>query len=266
MLNTLKNLLGFTMGASDGEIGKVKDFYIDDKTWKIRYLVVETGTWLFGRKVLLAPVALGSAEWEKKVFPINLTKDQIKHSPDIDTERPVSRQQEEDLHSHYSWPIDPGAGIGFMTTGMVGGVIPPDVPFEERISEELHYHKDDTMSDRGPEPEHPSEATQNANLISFKDVMDYKIIAAGQEAGTADDFLADSSWNLPFLIAKTGSWYTGQNIAIPTNWITRIEWKEPAIYTDHGTDSLRNLTEFDADQLADENFERKLYTPAQDLY
>ena len=70
--------MGFTMGASDGEIGKVKDFYFDDITWTIRYLVVETGNWLSNRKVLISPEALLQCDWTNEIFPVNLTKEQIK--------------------------------------------------------------------------------------------------------------------------------------------------------------------------------------------
>lgn len=250
MLQSIQNLLGFTLGATDGEIGKVKDFYIDDKTWKIRYLVVETGNWLFGRKVLLSPVAVQSPDRNEKVFPVNLTKDQIKNSPDIDTEKPVSRQQEKELHSHYSWPVDPGAGVGFMTTGMVGGVIAPDVPFEERIAEEFRYHEKDTMSDRGPDPEHPHHQTGDPNLISFKDVKSYKIHTNDTEIGNVEDFLIDSAWNIPFLVAKTGEWNSGKNISIATSQISRIDWKNSSIYIDQTMDFLKTIPEFDYDRLS----------------
>src|SRR5690349_6541754 len=103
MKRSAKNLIGFTMGATDGEIGKVKEFYFDDKTWTIRYLIVETGSWLFGRKVLISPQAVVTPDWENNVFPVNLTKEQIKNSPDIDTEKTVSRQQEIELYAHYPW-------------------------------------------------------------------------------------------------------------------------------------------------------------------
>ncbi len=103
MKRSIKSLIGYTMGATDGEIGKVKEFYFDDESWTIRYLIVETGSWLSGRKVLISPDALLTPDWQQKVFPVNLTKKQIKNSPHIDTEKPVSRQQEMKLYEHYPW-------------------------------------------------------------------------------------------------------------------------------------------------------------------
>ena len=259
MLHSIKNLRGYAIGATDGEIGKVKDFYVDDRTWKVRYLIVETGNWLFGRKVLLSPVALQDPDWDDQVFPVNLTKDQVKHSPDIDTERPVSREQEEDLYRHYSWPMDPGAGIGFMTTGMVGGVIAPGVPFDERIAEEVRYHEKDTMSDRGPEPEHAHDDAADPDLLSFKDVKGYSIHAMDDVVGEVTDFLVDSAWKIPFLVIKADDWYTGGRLCISTNKITRIDWDKSIVYISQSRDSLTNLPPFDSDQLVNEDYEQRLY-------
>ena len=99
MLRSVKKLEGLTIGASDGAIGKVKDFYFDDEAWVVRYLVVDTGHWLAGREVLISPYSIGQVAWESETLPVNLTKAQIKNSPDIDTARPVSRQFERSYYA-----------------------------------------------------------------------------------------------------------------------------------------------------------------------
>ena len=83
MKRSVKSLLGYTMHATDGEIGTVEEFYFDDHTWTIRYLIVKTGSWLFGRKVLISPEALQTTDWDMRQFPTNLSKEQIRNSPDI---------------------------------------------------------------------------------------------------------------------------------------------------------------------------------------
>ena len=103
MQRNTNRLLDYTIRATDGEIGKVDEFYFDDENWKIRYLIVKTGTWLFGRKVLISPVGLKKGPWESGVFLMALTKEKIRNSPNIDTDKPVSRQQETDLNKHYPW-------------------------------------------------------------------------------------------------------------------------------------------------------------------
>ena len=80
MQHDIKSLTDYHLAAEDGEIGKVEDFYFDDKTWAIRYLIVKTGTWLSGRKVLISPDALVKASWKNKTFPVKLTKEQVRNS------------------------------------------------------------------------------------------------------------------------------------------------------------------------------------------
>lgn len=262
MLHSVQSILGFTIGATDGEIGKVKDVYFDSKTWKVRYLVVETGNWLVGRKVLLSPVAFQSIMWDSKTLPSDLSRERIKHSPDIDTEQPVSRQAETDLHDHYSWPIKDGAGIGFMTTGMVGGVVAPGVPFEERISEEMRNHEDDTISDRGPESEnHNSHTPDNSDTLrSFKNFAGYRIQAAGgEDVGEVEDLIIESSsWNIPFLVIETGKWYSGDKIMASTNTISTAQYENSTIRIEQPLDAFRECPAFNHDQPIDQEFEQKL--------
>src|SRR5271154_3390170 len=104
MLQSIKQLEGNALGASDGEIGHVKDFYFDDQKWAIRYVVVETGSWLAGRAVLISPHAFGRLHQAEKVLRAKLTRKQIENSPSIETHKPVSRQYEEEYHRYYGWP------------------------------------------------------------------------------------------------------------------------------------------------------------------
>ena len=91
MLRNVNHLKGFAIRATDGEIGTLDQFYFDDESWAIRYLVVNAGDWLGGRLVLVSPIALRQAEWESKRLDVALTQKQIENSPPIDTHKPVSR-------------------------------------------------------------------------------------------------------------------------------------------------------------------------------
>ena len=104
MLHNLKLIRGHKLAASDGAIGHVNDFYFDDKTWAIRYLVADTGKWLAGRQVLLSPHAFGRLDQDGKILTINLTRKQIENSPSIEAHRPVSRQYEEHYYDYFGWP------------------------------------------------------------------------------------------------------------------------------------------------------------------
>jgi hypothetical protein len=108
VLRSAKDLLGYKLLASDGEIGSVHDFYFDDIGWTIRYLVADTGEWLPGQLVLLSPAALGQPDWRRGQFPVSLSKHQVRNSPEVDADKPVSRQvnrkYEARLYDYYGRP------------------------------------------------------------------------------------------------------------------------------------------------------------------
>ena len=103
MLRTTTDLQNYAIAATDGLIGQVKDVYFDDEQWVVRYLVVETGSWLATRKVLISPIAIEAADRAARVITVSLTRDQVQDSPDIDTDEAVSRQQEEQYLRHYDY-------------------------------------------------------------------------------------------------------------------------------------------------------------------
>ena len=105
MFRKVTQLQGSPLRATDGEIGTVDQFYFDDETWAIRYLVVNTGSWLMGRRVLISPIAVGKTDWESGQMEVGLTKQQVEGSPDIDTHKPVSRQHEAEYLAYYGYPL-----------------------------------------------------------------------------------------------------------------------------------------------------------------
>jgi hypothetical protein len=117
----LKDLIGSSVSASDGEIGSVRTFLFDDQSWKVRYVVVDVGNWLKRRDVVLPITALEKPDWANKACCAHLTKDQVRNSPDVDAEMPVSRQQEIAMHDYFgplaSW-VDSQFGMPPMPTGM----------------------------------------------------------------------------------------------------------------------------------------------------
>src|SRR5437870_7635588 len=132
MMRNVKDLRGYAIRATDGVIGTVDDFYFDDEDWGIRYLVVDTGTWLSGRKVLISPMAIGSPDWMIQQLPVSLTKAQVKRSPDIDTRKPVSRQHEAEYSRYYGYPYYwGGAGLWGM------GAYPGSLTAEDTINQEV---------------------------------------------------------------------------------------------------------------------------------
>src|SRR5690242_14304232 len=118
-----KDLRNSHILAIDGEIGHVSDIYFDDRSWRVRYFVVDTRNWLPGRKVLIHPAVVDRERSEPGKLAVNLTKDQIRHAPGIDEDRPVSEQHQVDLAAYYAWPL-PYEGMAPITAGLPAAPMP----------------------------------------------------------------------------------------------------------------------------------------------
>ncbi|WP_285547141.1 PRC-barrel domain-containing protein, partial [Dyadobacter frigoris] len=179
MKRSLNSLTGYTMRATDGEIGKVKEFYFDDQTWTIRYLILETGSWFFGRKVLISPEALTGIDSVNCAFDVNITKEQVKTSPDIDTDMSVYRQQEELLFAHYPWTSYWGGGYGGFASGTPWMIPPVPVSVEQTIDTEKNKNETEPKGD--------------THLRSTAKTLDFKIHAEDGETGTFADLIIDDA-------------------------------------------------------------------------
>jgi uncharacterized protein YrrD len=102
-LRSADTLTGFHIHATDGDIGHLSDFILEDESWQIRYLVVDTRNWLPARKVLLAPSAVLSTDWQARVIEVDATRQQIKESPPYDTEVAIDRLYDAMFHQHFGW-------------------------------------------------------------------------------------------------------------------------------------------------------------------
>jgi hypothetical protein len=242
MLRSLKELRGYTIHATDGNIGKAHDLYFDDEHWVLRYLVVDTGGWLSGRRVLISPVALGQPDWQAHWFPVLLTKTQVEHSPDIDTDRPVSRQQEHALHSYYRWPIY-WAHSPLVSAG-TPLVMPPETLHPEKSEEEASGEEDQG----------------DVHLRSIREVIGYNIHARDGEIGHVEDFIADDdTWVIRYLVVDTRKVLPGKKVLVSPQWIERVSWRASEVYMDLAQESIRNHPEYDPSEPVNRAYEERLY-------
>jgi hypothetical protein len=75
---------GFHVGATDGPLGHIDDFIVDDSTWQVRYLVVDTSNWMGGKWVAVSPASVTAVEWANQSIKLGLTRDEIKSSPSLE--------------------------------------------------------------------------------------------------------------------------------------------------------------------------------------
>ena len=212
MLRSMKDLKDYAIHATDGIIGQVKDFYFDDKAWVIRYLVVDTGSWLSSRKVLISPIAIGQPDWANKVLPVSITKEQVKNSPDIDTDKPVSRQHETRYLGYYGYPFYWG-GVGLWGGGSLPG------HDDDRVRW-LHSTPTRSVRERGGLRAGRSGAARDddLHLRSCKAVMGYHIEATDGDIGHVQGLLVDEeTWAIRYMVVDTSNWWLGHKVLIPTN-------------------------------------------------
>jgi hypothetical protein len=213
MLQSIKQLYGDKLGASDGEIGQVKDFYFDDQNWAVRYVVADTGSWLPGRQVLISPHVFPEG-FRGKILRVNLTRKQIENSPPIESHKPVSRQYEEEYYRYYGWPYYwQGDGLW----GMSGFPI-LELPAKPLPSE--------PASASGPQPERA-----DAHLRSTQAVGGYHLQASDGTIGHVCDYMMDApSWAIRQLVIKTGHRFSGNEVVIPVSKVDRISWDESKVF------------------------------------
>jgi hypothetical protein len=95
---------GYSIEASDGEIGHLDGFIIDDKTWAIRYIEVATRNWWPGKKVLVSPAWIARMSWPNSRVYTGLSREIIRNGPEYLESAPVSRDYENQLYLHYGLP------------------------------------------------------------------------------------------------------------------------------------------------------------------
>ena len=230
MLRNVKDLQGYAIRASDGVIGEVEDMYFDDESWAIRYFVVDTGSWLSGRKVLISPLAIGHPDWLGMSLPVSLTKAQIEKSPDIDTRKPVSRQHEADSLGYYGYPYYwGGAGLWGM------GAYPGDLTTAGAIEANMKARQT------------PLRTGGDVHLRGCRAVTGYHIHATDGDIGHVEDFIVDDrTWAIRYLVVNTSNWWVGHSMLIAPPWIETVDWSTSKVSVDLTRHAIKNAPSYDS--------------------
>ena len=237
MFRSLKELLGYQLLAKDGHMGKVHNFLFNDEDWNIRYLVVETGPWILGRKVLISLLALGQPVWASETFPVDLTREQVKSSPDVDLAKPVSRQYEERLLQHYRLPM-----YWSMAAAIPGR--PAYVPPQLFSKQEDQAHKEVDL-----------------HLRSAKELFGYQVNALEGDVGTLTNFiLEDEDWNIRYMVVDISSWLGSEKqILVALEWVSNIDVSRKEVLIDLSQDAVKFSPAFDPSLPVNRQYEEVIY-------
>ena len=211
MLRSVKSLEGFAIGATDGTFGEVENFYFDDEAWVVRYIVVDTSTWLGGRDVLISPYSISHPDWASNVLPATISKQQIKDSQGIDSDKPVSRQYENSYLGYYGYPYYWGG------TGLWGGDYYPGTYLTGMDAQDYDGYRGYLKA--------PSADDGDPHLRSCNAVKGYHIRATDGEIGHVQGFLVDdSTWSIRYMIVNTSNWWIGHQVVVSPEWIQQVSW------------------------------------------
>ncbi len=232
MMYNLMKMKGFKIDTSDGEAGKIADFLFDDMSWTVRYVEVNTGSWLFGRRVLISPSHISAVMFKQEKIQVDLTQKQVENSPDLATDKPVSRQYETAFHDYYGMsPYWFDAGDPYMNTG---------VP---EFQKEFDEKKD-----------------QDPHLRSMNEVTGYNIATKDDGLGKVDDLLAEQEqWVIRYLLIDTKILLPGKKVLVSTQWIKDVDWGQKHIVADLEKEQIKQSPEYDDSTPPERDYEVKLH-------
>lgn len=220
MLRSLKKLERYTVSATDGDIGTVADFFLDDEHWAVRYLVVETGSLFDRREVLISPAFFRRVEWAGRRFYLDLTKAKVRESPSAETDKPVSRQYEWRDSYHFAYPYG-WSQSDLFGTGTYSSLF---------AAAKWSY----ASFDQATKP-------NDVHLRSASEVRGYHLQGSDENAGRVSDFIVDDEiWVVRYLLIDTSNWWFGRQVLVAPHCVHRISWGEGDVYVDLPREAVRN--------------------------
>ncbi len=246
MLRKTRELFGLQITAVDGKAGDIRDLYFDSQDWIIRYLVVETGGWLEGRRVLISPLAVIDARWDDGELAVALTGSEVENSPHIDLDKPVSRQQVVELHEYYGWPAYwAGSTMLGTTTAAAYPMIMAGIAEIER-----------EMREEGPQ----EKVRGDPYLRSARAVTSYDIQAVDGEIGHVEDYLIDAEdWIIRYVLVDTRDWLPGRRVLVPSSCVERVDWAQTSVEVALTRQQVEASPEYDPDEPPTCEYEDQLH-------
>jgi hypothetical protein len=252
MLWDISAIKGYAIEADDGQIGTVSDFLFEDDSWIIRWLVADTGDWFSGRKVLLPISALGQPSKALRQFPVKLSMQQVKDSPDIDTDRAVSRQLESEIYDYYGWnPY--WSGGHFPVSGAIA------TPFVSPLYVSESLPRIHVETDAGANK-------SDLHLRSVAHITGYHIHATDGAIGHVEDFLVeDTGWSIRYVVLDTKNWWPGKKVLVAPDSVREIDASLRVMHLNVDRQTVKNSPEEDTVNTGDKRPDLREYRQRVDM-
>lgn len=234
-LRSFKEVVGFSIGATGGALGKVDDLYFDDERWTVRYLVADVGSWLSGRKVLISPHAIVRIDSNGETVETHLTRSEVDHSPPIETDRPISRRMEDEYNRHYRYPP---YWAGNYAAGLWGFGALPLAGLEPVLRSAQVEHG----APRSTSPEEDGAV----HLRSGREVTGYSVAATDRAIGHIENFLFDEdSWAIRSLVIDTRDWWPGRHVLVSPEQVEHVSWLKRSVHLGISRAEVEQSPEYD---------------------
>ncbi|MDH4153781.1 MAG: PRC-barrel domain-containing protein [Nitrospira sp.] len=234
-LRRVCELRTYTLHATDGDVGSVEDLYVDDESWAVRYLVVNTDGWLLGRRVLLAPVAIARIDEAPRLIHLVLDRDQIERCPPPDSAKPVSRAYEDALYRHFQWAPYWLPGPSPLVYPTRPWLITPYPPITSGPLDQPH-------------------------LRSSAQITGYSIQASDGTIGHVEDVVVDDEeWHLRYLEVDTREWLPGKRVLVSSAWIDHISWTDRSVVMTLSQEAIQSAPAYDPSKLITPEYELELF-------
>ena len=240
MLRSLKDLIGYEVVCPEGLIGRVEDFYFDNREWFIRYLVVNINNLAPGKKVLITPdMFVDRPDWDSRSFGVSISKEAAMKSPDIGSAKPITRSMEKQVHDYFSQPYY-WTAAAYTSPPMPGIIGSEETPLE---------------------PEQSPDVLENeTHLHSFNDLLHYAVFARDSSAGSLEDLITDDErWFVEDIVATGNGYYRGKKYLAKPEKVERVDHSGKIILLAMTGAQVKESPEYDPDDPVNINMEERRY-------
>lgn len=213
MLIAAKHIYGTPLEAIDGTVGTLYDILFDDQSWRLRHLVITTDRWFFGEQVLLDLAALDRADWSEPRVWLRLTKQQVRESPTIPSDRSLTQRPTIELA-------------------------------QTLVAEAYSTNIVDAEADAGSEPHLCSTKMLTGMHIQCAD---------SHQLGHIEDFLVDDqTWSVRDMVIDTRNWLPGKRVLIEPALVKSINWEDREVQLSLPRDQIEHRHPYEHEATSDE--------------
>jgi hypothetical protein len=239
MLFTLKEIQDYRLRTTDGNLGEINTFLIDDFEWMVRYLVVEVSS----RHVMLSVLAFDAPDTKTRILPVDVTREAIMNSPTFDFNQPVSREVERRFSDYFDWPYYWEQDE--VPTTMEGDM--SSIPLIEMELEREKNEEQELIPETGSTD--AEESKPNHHLCSTRALFGNTIHTTNDDhkAGKLVDMVTrNEDWDIPYLVVETGGLLSGKKVLIAPGWVQRIDEVNSRMDVNLTQETIRDLPPFNS--------------------